>query len=95
MLLGQETDGEFGQFGGAGEFAESVNGYKNSAKVSARNAGGGSIVSGGEGAEGGGRERSRYGFESLDIGAGGMVETSTGQPPKTTPTSEPAEMGIL
>ena len=101
MLVGQEADGEFGQFGGAGGFAESVNGHENSVRASASefgsgsNAGGGSVVGGGEGAEGCGGEGSQYGFGSLDVDVGSMVGMSTSQPSEIISTSEPAEMEML
>ena len=101
VLMGQEPDGEFGEFGGAGGFAESVNGHENSVRASASefgggsNAGGGSVMGGDEGAEGCGGEGSQYGFGSLDVDVGSMVGMSTSQPSEIVSTSEPAEMEML
>jgi len=95
MLMSQEPDGEFGEFGGAGGFAESVNGHGNSVRASASEVGGGSVaeggstMGGGEGVEGCGGEGSQQGFGSLD------VEVGATQPSETVSTSEPAEMEML
>ncbi|KAF9647438.1 hypothetical protein BDM02DRAFT_3187960 [Thelephora ganbajun] len=101
MLMAQEPDGEFGEFGGAGEFAESVNGHENSVRASASEFGGGSvaggrsIMGGGEGVEGLGGDGSQYGSGSLDVGVGSMVGISASQPSEIVSTSEPAEMEML
>jgi len=101
MLMSQEPDGEFGQFGGAGGFAESVNGHENSVRASASEfgggsiAGGGSVVGGGEVVEGGGGHGSQYGFGSLDVNVGSLVGISASQPSEIISTSEPAEMEML
>lgn len=98
MLVGQEPDGEFGEFGGAGGFAESVNGHENSVRASASElgggsiAGGGSVMGGGEGVEGLGGDGSQYGFGSLDVNVGSLVGMRTSQLSEIVSTSEPAEM---
>jgi len=99
MLMSQEPDGEFGEFGGAGGFAESVNGHENSVRASASEvgggsiAGGGSVVGGGEGVEGAGGDGSQYGFGSLDVNVGSLVGMNASQQPsEIISTSEPAEM---
>ena len=97
MLMSQEPDGEFGEFGGAGGFAESVSGHENSVRASTSElgggsvAGGGSVVGGGEGVEGWGGEGSQYGFGSLDVNVGSLVGISASQPSEIISTSEPAE----
>jgi hypothetical protein len=101
MLMGQEPDGEFGEFGGAGGFAESVNGHENSVRASASEFGGGSIPGSGsvmgvgEGAERRGGDGSQYGFGSLDVDVGSLVGMSASQPSEVVSTSEPAEMEML
>lgn len=94
MLRGQEPEGEFGEFGGVGEFAESVNGHENSVRASASDFGGGSNVGGGEGGieEPTGGDESQLGFGSLDVDAGSIVRMSTSQLSEVVSTSEPAEM---
>ena len=97
VLVGQEPDGEFGEFGGAGGFAESVNGHENSVRAGASElgggsvAGGGSVLGGGEGVEGFG---SQHGPGSLDVDVGSLVGVSASQPSEIVSTSEPAEMEI-
>ena len=102
MHLGQELDGEFGEFGGAGGFAESVNGHGNSVRASASEpgggsvAGGGSTMGGGEGVEGWGGGAPQHRFGSLDVDVGSLVGMSaTSQPSEIVSTSEPAEMEML
>lgn len=98
MLMSQEPDGEFGEFGGVGGFAESVNGHENSVRASASDFDGGSLgVDEGTEEYGGGDEAQR-GFESLDVEAGSMVATigmSASQPSEVVSTSESAEMEML
>jgi hypothetical protein len=100
-LMSQEPDGEFGEFGGAGGFAESVNGHGNSVRASVSEFGGGSIPGGGsirgvgEGAEGRGGGGSQCGVGSLDVDVGSLVGTNASQPSETVSTSEPAEMELL
>ena len=102
MHLGQELDGEFGEFGGAGGFAESVNGHGNSVRASASEpgggsvAGGGSTMGGGEGAEGWGGGGPQRRFGSLDVDVGSLIGMSAAsQPSEIVSTSEPAEMEML
>ena len=96
MLMNQEPEGEFGEFGGVGGFAESVNGHENSVRASASDFGSGSM-GGGEGVEEstGGVDESQHCFGSLDVGVGSMVGMSTSQPSEVVSTSEPAEMEML
>lgn len=95
MLMNQEPEGEFGEFGGVGGFAESVNGHENSVRASASDFGGGSTV-GGEGVEeSGGGDETQHGLGSLDVNVGGMVGMSASQPSEVVSTSEPAEMEML
>jgi len=103
MLMGQEPEGEFGEFGGVGEFADSVNGHENSVRASASEFGGGSAAGGGgdtggdeggAGASGGGDESQQV-FGSLDVDVGSMGGISTSQPSEVVSTSEPAEMEML
>lgn len=100
-LMGQEPDGEFGEFGGAGAFADSVNGHENSVRASASEFGGGSVAGcgstagGGEGVEGCGGDGSQHGFGSLDVNVGSLVGVSASQPSEVASTSEPAEMEML
>ena len=102
MHIGQEIDGEFGEFGGAGGFAESVNGHGNSVRASASEpgggsvAGGGSTAGGGEGVEGWGGGAPQHRFKSLDVDVGSLVGVSAAsQPSEIVSTSEPAEMEML
>lgn len=101
MLMSQEPDGEFGEFGGAGGFAESVNGHENSVRASASEFGGGSVAEGGsaagggEGVEGWGGDGSQYGLGSLEVDVGSLVGISASQPSEIISTSEPAEMEML
>jgi len=88
MLMSQEPDGEFGEFGGAGGFAESVNGHENSVRASASEFGGGSNMGGGEGVEGWSGDGVPRGPGSPDVG--NLVEIN--QPSEIVSTSEPAEM---
>jgi len=90
MLMSQEPDGEFGEFGGAGGFAESVNGHENSVRASASEFGGGSNMGGGEGVEGWSGDGPQRGSGSPDADVGGFVGIS--QPLEIVSTSEPAEM---
>ena len=100
VLMGQEPDGDFEEFGGAGGFAESVNGHENSVRANASEIGGGSIagsgsvMGGGEGVEGCGGDGSQ-GFGSLDVNVGSLVGMRTSQPSEIVSTSEPAEMEML
>ena len=103
MHMGQEPEGEFGEFGGVGEFAESVNGHENSVRASASEFGGGSAAGGGGdmgggeggvGASGGGDEPQQV-FGSLEVDVGSMVGMSASQPSEVVSTSEPAEMEML
>jgi len=98
MHTGLEMDGEFGEFGGAGGFAESVNGHGNSVRASVSEpggeiAGGGSNMGGGEGVEGWGGSAPEPRFRSLDVDVGSLVGMS--QPSEAVSTSEPAEMEML
>ena len=102
MHMGQELDGEFGEFGGAGGFAESVNGHGNSVRASASEpgsgsvAGGGSTMGGGEGVEGWGGGAPQRRFGSLDVDVGSLIGMSAAsQPSEIVSTSEPAEMEML
>ena len=101
MLMGQEPDAEFGEFGGAGGFAESVNGHENSVRASVSEPGGGSVagsgsvMGGAEGGEGLGGDGSQYGFGSLDVDVGSLVGMNASQPSEIISTSEPAEMEML
>jgi hypothetical protein len=103
MLMSQEPEGEFGEFGGVGEFAESVIGHENSVRASASEFGGGSTPGGGGymgqgegGVEGsGGGDESPHVFGSLDVDVGSMVGMSLSQPSEAVSTSEPAEMEML
>jgi len=102
MHIGQELDGEFGEFGGAGGFAESVNGHGNSVRASASEpgsgsvAGGGSTMGGGEGVEGFGGGAPQHRFGSLDVDVGSLLGMSAAsQPSEIVSTSEPAEMEML
>ena len=100
VLMGQELDGEFGEFGGAGGFAESVNGHENSVRTGASEPGGGSVAGGGsvmggsEGVERLGGDGSQRGPGSLDMDVGSLVGLSASQPSEIVSTSEPAEMEI-
>ena len=96
MLMGQEPEGEFGQFGGVGGFAESVNGHENSVRASASDVGGGS-TGGGEGVEasGLGGDETPQGFGSLDVDMGSTIGITTSQLSEVVSTSEPAEMEML
>ena len=100
MLMDQEPDGEFGEFGGAGGFAESVNGHEHSVRASASEFGGGSIAGGGstmggEGVEGWGGDGSQCGSGPPDADVGSSVGINTSQPSETVSTSEPAEREML
>jgi len=91
-----EPEGEFGEFGGVGGFAESVNGHENSVRASASDFGSGSMGGGGEGVEeSGGGDETHHGFGSLDVNVGSMVGISASQPSEVVSTSEPAEMEML
>ena len=94
-LMSQEQDGEFGEFGGVGEFAESVRASA-SEFGGGSNTGGGSTMGGGELAVGGsgGVDESQLGPGSLDVNVGSLVRKSASQPSDIVPTSEPAEMEL-
>jgi hypothetical protein len=95
MLMNQEPEGEFGQFGGVGGFAESVNGHENSVRASASDLGSGSM-GGGEGIEASrGGDETQPGFGSLDVDVGSAIGMRTSQPSEVVSTSEPAEMEML
>lgn len=95
MLMSQEPEGEFGEFGGVGGFAESVNGHENSVRASASDFGGGSTGEGEGAGESGGGDETQHTFGSLDVDVGSMVAMSTSQPSEVVSTSEPAEMEML
>ena len=96
MIMSQEPEGEFGQFGGVGGFAESVNGHGNSVRASASDFGGGS-TGGSEGVEasGFGGDETPQGFGSLDVDVGSTIGINASQPSEVVSTSEPAEMEML